>query len=348
MLTDIFANRYANVPIWPRFGESERRLVLQGFRLLSEQICPYYEQGRETARGKAFWSDLHSLLSMELGLKSLSQSGYSYNTNWMGKTHTVTGSWTMLQVCENWMLQPCTDSNSADRFIKERLSLVEIGFRKRGDEIGQENARLPQEVVKSRARGTRKLQGPDTDPAAWLIKSNEKINKVFRDAVDELNTRFIQANCPLNYHNGFIQISTDRLTLQQVERPFWDVVVDPQWANVDVDMKEALDRRDGGSRDPAFYAARALESAIKIISGRKGWTHGKERGAHNYIENLASPKAQFIAVWEGDLLKAFFSNVRNPLGHGPGEGELVSLTDQQTNWAIEFCMSWIKSLIRRM
>jgi hypothetical protein len=59
---------------------------------LSEQVCPYFEHGRESPRGKVFWSDLHSLLSMEFGLKSLSQLGYSYNTNWMGKTHTVTDS----------------------------------------------------------------------------------------------------------------------------------------------------------------------------------------------------------------------------------------------------------------
>ena len=69
---------------------------------------------------------------------------------------------------------------------------------------------------------------------------------------------------------------------------------------------------------------------------------------HNFIDNLPSQKAQFIASWEAELLKSFFSNVRNPLGHGPGEGDSISLTDNQTNWVIEFCMSWIKSLIRRM
>ena len=33
-------------------------------------------------------------------------------------------------------------------------------------------------------------------------------------------------------------------------------------------MKEALDHRDTGQRDAAFYAARALESTIKIISDK--------------------------------------------------------------------------------
>jgi hypothetical protein len=113
-------------------------------------------------------------------------------------------------------------------------------------------------------------------------------------------------------------------------------------------MKEALDRRDAGTRDPAFYAARALESTLKIISGIKGRTHGKEKGAHNFIDNLASQKVGFMASWEADIIKSFFTKVRNPLGHGPGEGEITSLTDHQTNWAIEFCMIWIKSLVRRI
>ena len=52
--------------------------------------------------------------------------------------------------------------------------------------------------------------------------------------------------------------------------------------------------------------------------------------------------------WEALSLKDFFTRVRNPLGHGPGDAPMLVLTPQQTNWAIEFCMSWIKSLVQRM
>lgn len=55
---------------------------------------------------------------------------------------------------------------------------------------------------------------------------------------------------------------------------------------MDHDIKEAIDLRDTHGRDPAFYAARALESTIKIISDEKGLSTAKERGAHNYIDNL--------------------------------------------------------------
>ena len=143
MLTDIFADRYSTVLIWDAVGEPERRLLVQGHRILIEQICPYYVDGNESARGKAFWIDIHNRLSMELGLKSLSPTAYSYQTTSNGKPHTNTGLWTFNIVCENWMLKAFDDSVSADRFIKERLSLVEIGFRQRDGEIATANANLP-------------------------------------------------------------------------------------------------------------------------------------------------------------------------------------------------------------
>jgi hypothetical protein len=126
-------------------------------------------------------------------------------------------------------------------------------------------------------------------------------------------------------------------------------VADPLWKNVYLDMKGALDRRDANDKDPAFYAARALESAIKIISDQEGWTHGSEKGAHNYIDNLGSAKnGAFIKGWEREALKRFFTEIRNPFGHGAGSDEMPELTPEQTNWAIEACMSWIKSLVQRM
>jgi hypothetical protein len=350
MLTDIFANRYASVPIWSAFGEPERRLLVQGFRILNEHICPYWLDGKEYEYGKNFWIDLHRRVSMELGLSSLSPLAYSYTTNWMGKPYTTSGTWTMDKVCENWMLQQFDGCQSADAFIKERLSLVEIGFRKRGDTIAEANRQLESQIASNRIGLKRRPPGIRLpgDPADGLKAMNARMNTEFQSAIDELNTRFAQARCELNYHNGFIQRSTDTLSYQQIERPFWALVADPQWKNVDLDMKEALDQRDSGARDPAFYAARALESTIKIICDLRGLTQGGEKGAHNFIDNLASQKVGFVASWEGDTLKHFFTKVRNPMGHGPGSATMITLSEQQTTWAIEFCMTWIKSLICRM
>jgi hypothetical protein len=92
-----------------------------------------------------------------------------------------------------------------------------------------------------------------------------------------------------------------------------------------------------------------LESAIKIISDEKGWTTGNEKGAANYIDHLASANhGRFIEAWESDALKALFKELRNPHMHGGGSNPPPRLLDAQQTWAIENCMTWIKSLVRRM
>jgi hypothetical protein len=347
MLTDIFARRYADVRLWAQFTTNESRLINQGFRIVLEQLFPYYIDGKESAAGKANWTTLHDRLSMELGVKHLSNIAYSYQSQWNGQPHTVSGLWTMNTVCENWMLQQFSDQASPDEFVKERLSLVEIAFRLKGERVAEANANLPKAIGDADLRFGRR-SGPGIvlpgKPSGSLKAMNAKINREFQAAINELNARFVQARAPLNYHNGFIQISKDSLSTRTVETPFWNLVADPKWKNVDTDMKEAFDRRDGGTRDPAFHAVRALESTIKIISDDKGWTHGKERGAHNYIDNLSSNG--FVADWEATALKHLFRFVRNPLGHGPGSAEMPALSDAQTDWAIDTSLGWIKRLVR--
>jgi len=349
MLTDIFADRYSTVELWSEFGEPERRLLVQGFRILSEQIRPYYWDGKEYALGKTYWTELHSRISMELGLQHLAETGFVYQTTWQGKTSSHTSMNTMHRVCELWMMAEFDGSVSPDRFVKERLSLVEIGFRIRGDEIAAELADLPNKIARATLNRPigRSVRLPG-NPADGLKAQYDSANDKFRQSVDELNTRFRQAGCNLNFHNGFIQLAEDSLVSQELETPFWALVADPKWSNVDIDMKEALDRRDNDGRDPAFYAARALESVLKIVSSDKGLTHGGEKGAHNFIDNLASKKARFVADWEADALKTYFTKVRNPFGHGAGTDEMPSLTPQQTDWAIESSMAWIKSIVRRL
>ena len=359
MLTDIFADRYSGVELWTSFGEAERRLLVQSFRILSEQICPWFENGKATDRSKAFWDDIHSRISMELGLTELFPSKFWYTTTWGGKQNQVVGSRTTDEVCKNWMLQNFTEPGSADRFIKERLSLIELGFRKRETEIGAINSKLPKQLLMAQihdanrkkkqslgaSKGGMRVPG-DKETSVKAI--NNHINAQFGEFVIELNARFRQAGCNLNYHNGFIQISNDKLTEQQIETPFWALISDSKWENVNVDMAEAVDRRDTGGRDPAFYAVRALESTIKIISGDIGSTTGREIGAGNFIDRLASGKFKFLDRWEADALKTFFKDVRNLLGHGPGSEPMPALSKQQTDWAIETSMIWIKSLINRM
>lgn len=349
MLTDIFAFRYADSLMWEQFEERDRRFIVQAFRIVTEQLYPPYINGKTSEPAQAKWKLIHDRLSTELGVHELSQRTYSYPTTFNGNTFMHRGTWSWDYVCRQYVCRDFESGFDPDTFIKNRLSFFEIAFREREEEIKKANSELPAAVREWKRRLASKRGGYREDGAPTLVEiDNRKLNEDFRAAVDELNSRIRQARYDLNYHNGFIQISSDPVVEREVETPFWALVSDSKWMNVDTDMKEALDLRDSGGRDPAWYAARALESAIKIISGEKGWTRGLEKGAAHYIDNLVSKgNGRFIEVWEAESLKHFFSNVRADLGHGPGAEPMPELTPQQTNWAIHFCMSWITSLIKR-
>ncbi|QTP59202.1 hypothetical protein HNO53_11075 [Billgrantia antri] len=353
MLNDIFAYRYLENPIWENFDENARRLLVQGFRIVAEQLFPYYDaDGKERTEAKAIWDGLNKKLAMELGLKDLSSPTYGYYTEWNGNKHWISGSWPKITVCENFVLADYDGSVPADQFIKERLSFIELAFRQQEEKLTELNASLDRRVqeadLAAKMRPTRGVRLPGNrgdDIRAWNQTKNER----FRTSCDELNERFSRSRAKLHYHNGFIQVSEDETVTRQIEQPFWNLVGDPMWQSVDHDMKEAIDLRDSGGRDPALFAAKALESTIKIISDSKGWTRGNEKGAANYIDNLrAKANGEFINTWERESLVEFFSKVRNPFGHGAGSQPVPELSAPQTDWAIEFCMIWAKNLIRRL
>jgi hypothetical protein len=357
MLTDIFARRYEKRPIFTSVDQRELKLLVQAFRIVNEQLLPYYDwQKKVDERSKATWTSLHNRLSMELGIKELSPTYYSYQGEWMGKPHTYSGFYEMNQVCEAYVTKAYSNQWDPDVFMKNRLSFVELAFRERESQIMLINSHLPGDLLKAKTNdakpprsGSLRAPGIPLSNVERVQKQNDHVNAVFNTHVHELNTRFEQAGTPLNYHNGYIQITTDALVEFQIAQPFWALVKEAKWANVSTDMAESLDRRDTGGRDPAFYAAKSLESTIKIISEERKWITGNEKGVSDYLNHLeAKANGPFIAPWERQLMQKFFSDVRNDFGHGPGSAPMPNLSVQQTDFAIEFCMSWIKSLIKRL
>ena len=356
MLTDIFSNRYGSISLWATFEETDRRFLVQAFRIIEEQVYPYYVDGNISQTAKQKWERIHSRMSMELGLKELSPRYYSYQSTFNGRPHTRSGFFEWNFVCEKFVYANFDGTMPADHFMKERISFFEIAFREFYEDVQKSNDELPNRIldwrVRSVGRPRRGLTVPKTQvesDISWPELQNNRLNERYRSAVEELNARMRHAGYPLQFHNGFFQIAKDEFVASEIEQPFWSAVADPVWKNVDIDIKEAVHRRDTGQRDPAFYAARALESAIKIISDQKGWTHGGEKGAHNYLDNLGGAKnGAFVASWEKKALKEFFSAVRNPFAHAPGSADMPELTPIQTDCTIELCMAWIKSLIKRM
>ena len=269
----------------------------------------------------------------------------------MGKSYTKSGWYDINLVVEQWLNTNFTDGLDPDMFVKRRLSFVELAFRMREEQVTQANAEFPQRLAEAEKqdRMPRRSMTVPGSRAGSVRAINDGTNATFAANVHELNERLKQAGMPLHYHNGYLQITQDERLQEQVEEPFWLLVKDAQWKNVSIDMAEAIDRRDTRGRDPAFYAAKALESTIKIICELKAWTTGNEKGVSDFLNHLESKvNGAFIEGWERQSMQRFYSDVRNDLGHGPGSKDMPNLTAQQIDQTIEFCMSWVKSLIKRL
>ena len=352
MLTDVFFRRYEKRQMFEAVGPMEQALFVQAYRIINEQIWSYFGYEKKVDETvKATWTGLHDRMTMEIGIKELSPKYYSYQGEWMGKPHTYSGWNEMNFVVEQWLNLKFSDGLEPDMFVKRRLSFIELAFREREAQVTDANAKLPQALqnaafldAQRRAKGFQ----PFTSNVDSTKRQNEFVNTMFAAHVHELNTRFEQAGMPLHYHNGYIQIKEDTQVQAQIEQPFWDLVKDPKWKNVSIDMAEAIDRRDTKGRDPSFYAAKALESTTKIISDDKGWSKNTEKGVSDYLNHLESKaNGGFIEPWERQMIQKIFSDVRNDLGHGPGSAQMPNFTDEQVDYTIEVCMSAIKSLINR-
>jgi hypothetical protein len=318
MIHDVFVTRYPN-PIY--LGEhptpAMHQLFIQVAHIVFADLQPTLKLNQP------FFKGVHDVLAREIA------AGRLYDAS----TYDAVCSEFLTERYDLWNDRHGT----ADQFLKARLSLVELIFRA-AEEI---------------------LLAPSADATSgfarlWSrppiqVSSERTARTALNSSIRELNDRFRRANMPLHYHNGLLQFAQDELTETRNAEPCWSLLNEPKWANVDRELKEAWDATDNGRSDAAFYAAKALESTIKIISDERGWTTGSERGAANYIDNLASKRSgQFIAQWESELLKALFTYIRNPQGHGAGSKPPLILAPHQTAWAIETVMTWVKSLIRRL
>lgn len=352
MLTDVFFRRYANRPLFESVGQKESAFFVQAYRIVDEQIWKYYGYDQKVDESiKTIWTDIHDRLAMEIGTKELSPKYFSYQTERMGKPYTNSGWNNMNHVVEQWLNLKFADGMDPDIFVKRRLSFVELAFRTREEQVVQANADFPRRLAEAELQ-EKMPKSPMTIPGKrsnGVRAINKDLNSRFAANVHELNERLKQADMPLHYHNGYLQVTQDEQLQEQVEQPFWLLVKSAQWKNVSTDMAEAIDRRDTGGRDPSLYAAKALESTIKIICELKKWATGNEKGVSDFLNHLENKvNGPFIESWERQSIQRFYSDVRNDLGHGPGAKDMPNFTPQQIDQTIEFCMSWVKSLIKRL
>lgn len=320
LITDAFFRRYPARLVWT--DEPSRNY--QSFLEQSAQII-FVDLSPKLNLTIEFFRDCHDALCREIGIGSL-----NLERNYDAK-------------CGEFLNQKYDLWNNAhgtpDQFLKYRLSLIEI-ILQRADRFALEM--LSSVLIKPKRNW---LGVP-----AYFLESSEFTNRLLiENAIIELNKRFKQTGLPFHFHNGMIQSNDDQLLQDLIATPCWEILNNPIFRHADLELKTALDRADNGYSDAAFYAAKSLESVIKIICSQKEWNVKEGGGVSLYIDQLQSKNnGDYITGWEADNLKWFFSNIRNPQAHGTGTKEPLQLTAVQQKWAIDFCMSWIKSLVSRM
>lgn len=233
MLTDIFAYRYLNFPIWKDFSESETRLLNQLYSVVKEAIPYYTSNGEPIKESIEKWQTLHDDLARELGVDELFKRYYSYTSkNHLGQSVPVSGFFSWNYVCEKFVKSEYSSKvNDPDTFMKERISFVELAMRIRYEELETVNASLPRALSQAKVRdaNSRHRIHANNSTAERLKVWNKTLNDTYVSQVEEINERFRRAKAPLTLHNGFIQVSTDEVIEKNIANPFWNLVSDPLW-----------------------------------------------------------------------------------------------------------------------
>lgn len=353
MITEIFARRYAKVELRTQYFKDDQVFCNQAWHMLSSGLLwDSHATEKISDKAEAAFKATHNILALELGVEYLSDRWWFRNLEFNGRKNTQTYTNSYSTICKNFLMKIPSDVAKGDGWMKDRLSLVELAFAMRGRQVAEANSELNNAIAKAeydeKNMSVRGLRVPGSR-ADGMRAVNARLNETYNSLINDLNERLRLGLYRLTYHNGLIQVADDALVGAQIEQPFWALVGNPPWENVDRQMKEAIDCRDNGDRMAGFHAVSALESCIKIISDTKGWTNGKERGAATFVTNLVSKNnGAFLEAWEGELLTKLFSDVRNPFAHGAGQAAMPAMTAEQTNWTIDTSMNWIKTLVRRV
>ncbi|MGB1216076.1 MAG: hypothetical protein ACPG4X_22135, partial [Pikeienuella sp.] len=129
MLTDIFAIRYEETELFRSFKRREKRTIHQCFTIL-EDFHPYWGEPEKVRKGSAeFWAEIQKRLANELGVKALSQPWFETMVGAGEYRHKQTKRKADIEICRVWYSNEIGASENVDEYIKERLSLIEIGLR---------------------------------------------------------------------------------------------------------------------------------------------------------------------------------------------------------------------------
>lgn len=162
----------------------------------------------------------------------------------------------------------------------------------------------------------------------WEYLQSNNADKQADDAIEELNTRFREHGVGYEFTNNEIIRVDSQLLHAQAVKPALIFLQEPEYQGAQAEFLIAHEHyRHGRPKEALTESLKALESTMKAICSKRGWTHAPNATANVLVQtlfdrNLIPPfwSAHFAAL--RSTLETGVPTARNRLG-GHGQGSLI-------------------------
>ena len=175
------------------------------------------------------------------------------------------------------------------------------------------------------------------------------------EAIDELNSRFKNANIGYRFESGQIIRINNLATHEKIVKPTLSLLTDRRFSGVAVEFSAALKHyRNGNYRDSITAANSAFESTLKTIFKIKKWDYDQGAAAARLLQ-IARRNGLFADYMEKSIdqligtLKSGLTPIRNRESSSHGQGpDPKDPRDHVAEYALNLCASQILFLVKSM
>jgi hypothetical protein len=164
------------------------------------------------------------------------------------------------------------------------------------------------------------------------IREGSVIKKGARDAdkaLSELNTRFQEHGVGFRFAEGMIVKIDSEIIHRDVVLPALTLLHDKDYEGAEDEFRSAhAHYRKGEAKDALVDCLSALESTLKVVCGKQGWTYNAKATCKDLLD-VCFAKELLPAFWTGHFsalrscLESGVPTARNKLG-GHGQGSTVT------------------------
>jgi hypothetical protein len=191
----------------------------------------------------------------------------------------------------------------------------------------------------------------ESTASKYNYRNERNANFIAKDAIDEINARFKEHGVGYEYDGEIIRIDAELVHAEAV-KPALSLLRDARYQGAEDEFLKAYAHyRKGDNKEALNEALKALESTMKTICDKRGWTYAKTDTASKLLK-VCFDNTLIPAFWESHFsalrstLEAGVPTGRNKLsGHGQG-GSPTTVPDHLAGYILHMTASAIVFLIK--